>query len=176
MLWGNLGSKNKKPQAALQLFNNSWESQSVLVTLPMNWEDSLLHLWGGTAQLLYSSQKCYQKIRKWMRKHSFPTESFMMQQEFQQTELTWFPRLTKTITCQKKPQKQPNLHILCHQDPKLQTTQSTTKLLSTSSNSAHLTEPVWESSDTSTDSYSTSPVVMAAFFHPRNGLVWPYLA
>lgn len=171
MLWGNLGSKNKKPQAALQLFNNSWESQSVLVTLPMNWEDSLLHLWGGMAQLLYSSQKCYQKIRKWMRKHSFPTESFMMQQE-----LMWFPRLTKTITCQKKPKNNQTciycaIRIPNYKQPNQQ--QSYSALQAT----LHISLNQCESPVTQALIPTVPPpVVMAAFFHPRNGLVWPYLA
>lgn len=47
-------------------------------------------------------KKCYQKIRTGIRKHAFPIKTFTMQQEFQQTELMWFPMLIKTINCLKK--------------------------------------------------------------------------
>lgn len=63
------------------------------------------------AQLLYSPQKCYQKIWTGMRKHAFPIKSFMMQQKLQQTELMWFPMLIKTIIKKKK-----RVPILCNQD------------------------------------------------------------
>lgn len=177
MLLRALRITKKKPQAAWHLSNNSWESQCGLVTLAASWKDHLIHLWGGMAQLLHSSQKCYPKdqgrndskhvfhihlTRLWCNKSS-SRQNRCDSLHSHLSSLPFVKKTKKSYTVWSEPQ-------IRKQEKKKPTRKSTLN------NSACLAEPVWELSDTSTDSYSTSTFVMAALLRPRNGSVWPCLA
>lgn len=141
--------------------------------------------WHGTAIIL--STGMLPKIRTGMSKHAFPMKSLMMQRELRalsdRTDVISYAYKDYHFN-KKQKNKNPNQSI---NQPTNQATnkncqycairtpndKKTNLQLSTSSNSAHLTEPVWEPGDTSTDSYGVSPVLMAAFSHPRKGLVSP---